>query len=331
MVLSILGVIGRSIGRLLTSSLGWASSLLYGRVPKDHQVFVEAMLGGSILWAFAGLLLLIQPLMAFALATTPYVPSLGRSLLTSVLVVLVIFLPPLVGLAGALVPAEERRPHGLALAVHALRGYPLTILIAAACVFLPLAALTRRIGSIRRGWSDAHIPIIVKPGGYDQMVGDLETALDRAGLDVIRHPMPTIMSVPGRLLALIAGQDVGDLLPDRMVGLRRPDLEVGVYPSDVVISGPTAQRLQARAALMTGLARTAAHFTTSAESQRVEDRLEKASDPATARQTALADVAAIDDELARLDVPTGDWDVLFRLRLQAERDVLRRDGRLSLP
>jgi hypothetical protein len=42
-------------------------------------------------------------------------------------------------------------------------------------------------------------------------------------------------------------------------------------------------------------------------------------------------VAAIDDELARLDVPTGDWDVLFRLRLQAERDVLLRDTHASLP
>ncbi len=331
MIVSILGLIGRSIGKILTSSLGWASTLLYGRVPKDHQIFVEAMLGGSILWGFAALLLLIGPLMSFAMATTPFVPSLGLAVLRTVIVVLFIVLPPLVGLAGTFVAGDDQRPRGVALLGHALRGYPLSVLIVAVSLFLPLAAVARRIGSLRRGWSDAHIPIIVKPGGYEQMVDDLESALGRAGLEVTRRPAPRIMSVPGRLLAVIAGKDVGDLLPDQMIDLRRPDLEVGVYPSDVVISGPPAERIRARAALMTGLARTAAHLTRSAESQRVEDRLVQASDPGTARQTALADVAEIDDELARLDVPTGDWDVLLRLRLQAERDVLRRDSHPTRP
>lgn len=331
MIVSILGVIGRSIGNVLTSSLGWASSLLYGRVPKDHQVFVEAMLGGSILWAFSSLLLLVGPLMSFAMATTPFVPSFGLAVLRVVLVLLFILLPPLVGLAGALVAGNDRRPRGVAIVGHALRGYPLTALIAAVSVFLPLAAAARRIGSLRRGWSDVHIPIIVKPGGYERMVDDLEIALRRVGLEVTRHPAPGIMSIPGKLLAIIAGKDVGDLLPDQIIEMRGRDLEVGVYPSDVVISGPPAERMRARAALMTGLARTAAHFTTSAESQRVEDRLERAVDPRIARQTALADVASIDGELACLDVPTEDWDVLFRLRLQAERDVLLRDSDRSLP
>jgi hypothetical protein len=35
-------------------------------------------------------------------------------------------------------------------------------------------------------------------------------------------------------------------------------------------------------------------------------------------------LAAIDDTLTKLDIPAEDWDILFRLRLQAERDILRR-------
>src|SRR4051812_37353041 len=49
-IISVLGIIGRAVGRVLTSSLGWATSLLYGRVPADHQVFVEAMFGAAVLW-----------------------------------------------------------------------------------------------------------------------------------------------------------------------------------------------------------------------------------------------------------------------------------------
>jgi hypothetical protein len=109
-----------------------------------------------------------------------------------------------------------------------------------------------------------------------------------------------------------------------MIELRGSDLEVGVYPSDIVVSGKPAERLLARAAIMTGLAQAAVHFTTSAESQRVEDRIEVMSRPSTPTLDALAEVHAIDGELARLDVPSDDWDILFRLRLQAERDVLLR-------
>src|SRR6476620_5178975 len=58
-LISILGFTGRAIGRVLSRSLGWASGRLYGKVPKDHQVYVEVMLGASILWAFIGIAVLI--------------------------------------------------------------------------------------------------------------------------------------------------------------------------------------------------------------------------------------------------------------------------------
>jgi hypothetical protein len=109
-----------------------------------------------------------------------------------------------------------------------------------------------------------------------------------------------------------------------MIELRGDDLQVGVYPSDIVVSGKPPERLVARAAIMTSLAQASAHFTTSAESQKVEDRLELIARPSTPTLDALAEVEAVDRELAHLDIPSDDWDVLLRLRLQAERDVLRR-------
>jgi hypothetical protein len=75
---------------------------------------------------------------------------------------------------------------------------------------------------------------------------------------------------------------------------------------------------------MTSLVQAPAHFTISAESQKVEDRIEVIARPSTPTFDALAEVEAIDRDLAGLDVPPSDWDTLFRLRLQAERDVLRR-------
>jgi hypothetical protein len=323
-IISILGLVGRAIGRVLASSLGWASSLLYGRVPKDHQVYVEAMLGLSLLWAAWAILALIPAVVGFILATTPFVTSGEIDVVRALSVAGLALLPIVVGVCSVLVPAPEQRPRGLAVVGQILRGYPLTLLLAGAMVFLPLAGLARRIGSARRGWADIHVPIIVRHGGYDAMLRDVELALARRDFRLEPHDAPFLLEIPGRVLALVAGRAVGDVLPERMTELRGDDLEVGVYPSDIVVSGKPAERLLARAAIMTSLAQSATHFTTSAEAQKVEDRLEVIARPSTPTLDALAEVEAVDRELGRLDVPATDWDILFRLRLQAERDVLRR-------
>ena len=66
-----------------------------------------------------------------------------------------------------------------------------------------------------------------------------------------------------------------------------------------------------------------AHATTQAEAQKVEDRIEQLVTAKPSRATWDAELSAIDATLAGLDIPTEDWDILFRLRIQAERDLLR--------
>ena len=48
-LVSIFGVAGRFAGDLLTSALGWASSLLFGRVPRSHQIFRVLMIARTFL------------------------------------------------------------------------------------------------------------------------------------------------------------------------------------------------------------------------------------------------------------------------------------------
>ena len=52
-LVSLFGIVGRFAGDLLMSALGWASSLLFGRVPRSHQIFLVGMMAGSLLWSVA--------------------------------------------------------------------------------------------------------------------------------------------------------------------------------------------------------------------------------------------------------------------------------------
>ncbi|HEY8921677.1 MAG TPA: hypothetical protein VIN32_03490 [Candidatus Limnocylindria bacterium] len=45
---TLFGLVGRFTGKLLTMSLGWASLLPFGRVPRDKEIFLAAITFGSV-------------------------------------------------------------------------------------------------------------------------------------------------------------------------------------------------------------------------------------------------------------------------------------------
>lgn len=326
-LISVFGVAGRFAGDLLTTALGWASSLLFGRVPRSHQIFLVLMMAFSFLWLLVAVGLLVPSIASFLLDATPHPPFIDRAWLGFTLLGSVIVLPLLVGLAGYLVPAGGKRARGIGMLGELLRGYLLAPLVSGLLIFLAGVGITRKIRSRRYGWSDVHVPIVAKPDGYDQIVADLGDALASSDLNVTANEAPWVLTLPARLLTAVAGSNVRRLRPDRLIELTGPTLRVGIYPSDIAISGPTRDRTRARAAILGRLATTAAHLTTSAEAQKVEDQIARVADFGRASDGTLGPstrkgLEEIDAKLLDLAVPTDEWDTLYRLRLQVERDLL---------
>jgi hypothetical protein len=101
-----------------------------------------------------------------------------------------------------------------------------------------------------------------------------------------------------------------------------------IYPMDLLISGKPELVARARAAMASRLTTSAAHLTVSAEAQAVEDRLttlgtrsDENDDPPRFNAAAAAAFAEIDDTLATIMIPYEEWEVLYRQRLQVERDL----------
>jgi hypothetical protein len=340
---TIFGMLGRFAGKLLTTTLGWASILLFGRVPQDRQVVLALVTFGSVVWAVVVLGVVLPYVGAFLLAAVPAPALIGESLLRLAMLVAALLLPAVVGAATIFVVEPARRPKGTAIAEQVLRGYLLSPALAFTLILLALVGVARFVHHLALRWSDAHIPIVIRPGGYDRVLVDLERALDDAGLDVERHAAPALLAVPGRMLGAIAGSGIRSLVPDRLTEMRGRGIEVGLYPSDIAIAGDKLSVARARAAIASRLTATAASMTTSAEAQEIEARLERLSaarvaggrpgDLATAtggpRTGAagealdpLAELRSIDSALAVLTVPHEEWEVLYRERLQVERDLL---------
>jgi hypothetical protein len=330
----ILGVVGRFAGKLLTTTLGWASSLLFGRVPQDRQVVLALMTFGSVVWAALVLGILLPELGAFLVAAVPAPEVVDRGWLRLAMVAGALVVPLVVGVATLFVVEPANRPSGRAAVGQVVRGYPLCAALALTLVILAGVGIARFVHHRAIGWTDAHVPIVVRPGGYDRVVADLEAALDGAGLAVDRRPAPLPLAIPGRMLSRIAGPTIRALVPDRPVELVGADIEIGLYPSDIAIAGKKLAVARARSAIATRLTSTAASMTTSAEAQEVEAQLEALARPSAAGGEpgtnagpvdlvrAGTILATIDRELATIEVPHDEWEILYRQRLQVERDLL---------
>ena len=114
-----------------------------------------------------------------------------------------------------------------------------------------------------------------------------------------------------------------------MLQLHGPGLDILIYPMDLLISGKPELVARARAAMASRLTTSAAHLTVSAEAQAIEDRLTALgngsgdadrSDRGSMTRPRRA-FTEIDETLATLVIPYEEWEVLYRQRLQVERDL----------
>jgi hypothetical protein len=318
----------RFAGKILTTALGWASTLLFGRVPADRQPFLLGITFGSVIWLVLLGGVLFPDLGTFLLVLVPPQDFVPEWVIRLAMLIGALTVPAVVGILVALLrPAEERTPRVIAESIA--RGYPLTVLLAVLLLFLAGLAIWRKGTSLARGWTDAHVPIVVTAGAYDQVAADLDAAVTAAGLEVEPKAAPATMSAPAKWLARVAGQSSAVLVPDRMIQLDGKDLDILIYPMDLLIAGKPRLVARARAAMASRLTTTAAHLTISAEAQAIEDRLtgliRRPADQPDARprydERVEATLTSIDEELASVDIQYEEWEVLYRQRLQVERDL----------
>ena len=314
--------------KILTTALGWASTLLFGRVPASRQIALLGITFGSVIWIVLVAGIAVPDIGAFLLLLIPPQGIVPENVIRLAMLIGALVVPAIVGILVLwLSPPEER--HGRRALVSVARGYPLTVLLAVLLLFLSALAIYRKVVSLARRWTDAHVPLVVEPGAYESVARDLDQAISDAGLEVSARPAPAVMSTPARWLARVAGRQSAALVPDHMVQLHGKDLDILIYPMDLLISGKPTLVMRARAAMASRLTTSAAHLTVTSEAQGIEDRLARLARRGDPVDTGFADadateLASIDQALGTIEIPYEEWEVLYRQRLQVERDLRAR-------
>ena len=309
----IFAFIGRQLGRILTLAFNWATIVLFGRVPPHRQLFLSGMALTALLWpiVLAGIAL---PSFATFLLGFFTVPDWLNPWVRLAMLVLAIALPFVNGALSTRLPDEGSRPKGRALATTILRGYPNSLALFIVLVWMMVVAPLGQIRAVVRRWESAHVPIAVKPAGYDVVVRDLASALERAGIQVTRTRAHWAYELPGKVLALLGGETVRSLVPAQLAELVGDGFEMTLHPMDLSLLGRKKTLAHARAAIVRELTFTQAYQTWSKDAQAIEDRLIKAA-------RAEDDLDAIGTALNERDFDFEEWEILYRLLLQVRLRV----------
>src|SRR5215213_465462 len=311
---SLFALLGRFVGRVLTTTLGWASVLLFGRVPQDRQVWLAVLTFGSLAWVALAAGVVFPDVGTILLAAVPRPDWIPEDLVRWAMLGGALLLPAVIGGVTLLLQDPEDRPKGVDLVKQVVRGYALVPTLAVTLVVLAIAGTLAKLNSVIHRRQDAHVALVVRPGRYDALVDTLDETLRAGELVTSRGAGPSVLTIPAKALAKVGGGGIGRLVPDRLVVLEGPEVKVSVYPADLAITGTKDAVPKARALVARDVPSRDAWFTTTKEAQKLEDELAalETVDLGT-RETKLP---ALDARLLDLEIDQETFEVLYRRRLQ---------------
>lgn len=330
LIQGLLAAIFHSLGRILNTAFGWATILLFGKVPARKQVYLSAASLGSLAWLVAVLGIASPRVAAFLFAFVKLPEWFNDAWIRLIMVAVAVLIPPIVGVLSILMLDAEDRPRGVGGKLKAVvRGYPYTIGLSLTFLLMMIFAPIMKLLALKRRWSSQHVAIMVESEDYLSVLADVQAALEEGGVKTERKPATWMLRLPTRILTFFAGSTLASFVASQLTTLEGDDCEVVLHPADLLVRGREKTVSHLQSILAERLTFTEAYFTYEKEAHEIEDRLRDIWDEIMERgengsldRRALHQLQAIEADLRKLELAYDEWEVLFREKLQVERLLL---------
>jgi hypothetical protein len=308
------GLITRPAGRILKAIFGWAVRALFGPSTARAQTFLSVVVAAAVAWSvvLAGLV----------------APNLARLTVRTTLGGAALLIPPIIGIS--LAPARPARGESriVAILLALLRGFPVTVGLAAAFLITFLSAPVIRLGALWRGRQSADMPLATSGSAYHDVAGTIFDALNRHGLALRRVAPRWSIAASSRLLTWVSGNAFRSYLPSRLEHFASSDLELTLYPNGLRICGEATRLALAHGLIAELVTHTDGLQTAAPKARDLELRLRQLwrsydETPAVivGAENHLQSLEQITRELGALKVDLDDWQVLYRQILQVGRAI----------
>lgn len=315
----------QALSRSASFALGWATALYFGQVPgrQGRMLSVISLLAAGWVIVLVGF--------ALPIGLGAVLDSLGvigenfdvRPIHVLGLAAAVMLAPPAV--AGAVTIGEFQGERSIGAWLRLIPvSYPATLMLGLAVLQMVVLTPYLLVQRWRNKRALVQVPLVMREGTDDEdLVRGVRTAIASIGVDdVAIRKAQGLKAWPMRTVGFAARHLLGAVVRGEPMELRADGLEIYAYATNVSILGPKQDTYRVRAAVQRELALSDAYLTWSEDAQGFEDELRGV------LESANGDVKALHEQLdsvqGRIDAASlnsEEWNVLSRMRLQAERDA----------
>src|SRR6185312_14709908 len=211
---ALLAAISRSAGKILNAIFGWAVRALFGQTSAKDQTFLSIVVGAAVAWPILIVGIIIPKTAALMLAFVPLPHWIPSWIVRVVWLSLAAIVPVVVGIAVAAKapPPPKHEP----VIKRILRGFPITIGLAAAFLIMFVSVPIMRLSAIVRGRKTANIPLITDAAVYHDVARKICEVLNRHGFDFRRGKPGWWVSAPTRILLWFGGDAFRGYVPEHL-------------------------------------------------------------------------------------------------------------------
>lgn len=314
-----------ALSRGAAFGLGWATALFFGQIPgnKGRVVSVVALFGAAwvIITVGAGLPIGLA-LAGRALGLLPGDAAQLDPWLLLALAGAVVLMPPAIVAFVEFAGFDSKRSWG-----RWLRRVPTSYLLAGSIgisvlqmiVITPIVTLRRW----REGRRVAQIPLVIAGRrGIDDLADELQKLLRELGFEPERDQLRGPVSWPFRTLRYAAREMLGSVVEGQPVRLKDGSVELVIHATDVAVTAPKDETYRIRAAIERELAFANVFLTWSEDSQRFEKELMRLGEKRDGSlDSFVGKLDALQERIDRAALKSDEWNLLYRLRLQVERQA----------
>ncbi len=306
----------RQIGKILQAVFGWSVTALFGRLTSSKQTAVSVALLLSVVWPVFLVGLVFPAAAAWIVAFLPLQKWMSQTTLRIVWCVLAVITPAVVGLITRWV-APAKKGGALNAMIH---GYPLALGYAFAFLVTVVTVPMMKIASAWRRWTDQHVYVQPRPSRYQNVLHELGEACVAAGIVPEVADVPTSMALSTKVIRALARGAVAPLVEEDPKMLRAKDLEVYLYPADLLLRGDKTKAAHVRAMMTRTNLERDAYLVGSPRAQQIQDELcklwESSEEHGLHGKERFREIRG---EIDHADIPFEDWSMLEHIVRHAER------------
>ena len=324
LIQTIISLIARTFGRILSALLDWAVVSLFGRVTGTRQLFLWGVMAAAAAWPILLIGVAAPRAALFVFAFVPMSSSVPPGLVREIWLAVAVLIPVAVGLTVAMQSPSGRR-EGVVKSI--LRGFPITVGLAIAFLILLLTVPALRLASMARGQQDVYVPLVTTSESYPVATKVILEALAQHGFAMAPMTPPWWAAMPAQILQRMGQGAFTGYVADSSAYFQSGELEGVLYPNALLLRGPSGIATRAHALVVEALTGHPDMFqTAAADAQEIERQIQRVwstyrLDP-VAHANASPLLSRFDEivtEIGRRPLAFDDWQVVYRQALQLGR------------